>query len=175
MNMSHHSVIAAACVAVGLLLQVLVAPHVGIARAYPHVPVALMLGLSLARPGAQGPLAPFVAGITFDLVTGAPLGAMTFSLTLVCAAASRVFAALDNDSLLVPGVLAAVGCLACEGLFGAFMLAGGYQARVGSALAGAILPTALYTFALAVAAFLVLRALAPRGASAVPTNVSNVR
>ena len=91
-----------------VLLQVLVAPHIALSSCVPNFLVAFAMVLSVTRRRAYGCVLPFVLGLLFDLMSGGPVGAMAFSLTLVSMFASRAFLVLDNDTLFMPVIIMAV-------------------------------------------------------------------
>lgn len=175
MNVSNDSVLGFAGASIALLLQLLAAPALAIGGSVPNFVIVFVMAYALVRPQRLGSVMPFVLGLAFDLTSGSPVGSMAFSLLLVSIVVSRLFAALDNDAMLVPLVLLGAGVLVAELIHALFMLAGGVSASLGDALVHVVVPCTVYEFFLGAAAYLVMRRLAPRQTAAVPTNVSNVR
>ncbi|MDD7369284.1 MAG: rod shape-determining protein MreD [Berryella intestinalis] len=175
MNVSNGNMLGFAGALVALLLQLLAAPALSIGGAVPNFAIVFVMAYALVRPHRLGPVMPFALGLAFDLVSGAPVGSMAFSLLLISIVVARLFEALDNDAILVPLVLLGGGVLAVELIHALFMLAGGVSASLGDALIHVVVPCAVYEFFLGAATYLVMHRFAPRQTAAVPTNVSNVR
>lgn len=138
-----------------VLLQVLVAPHIALASCVPNFIVAFAMVLSVTRRRSYGCVLPFVLGLLFDLMSGGPVGAMAFSLTLVSMFASRAFLVLDNDTLFMPVVILAAGLLVTELCYALFLLALGYNAGIMELFVYGVLPTFIYDLIVGVLLFLV--------------------
>lgn len=129
---------------VAFLLQILLAPYIMIAHAMPNFVAVFIMLLAVTRPQTFGCVLPFVLGLIFDFVSGGPIGAMAFSLTLMGMVAARFFNTMNNDTLFMPLATMAVGLVLTEFIYGIFMLAMGYDAGVLSALFTRALPCGIY-------------------------------
>ena len=149
------AVIAAAAV----VLQVVVAPYIAVAGIVPDVVAVAAVLIAVVRPDRIGCVVPFVLGLLFDLFTGGPVGAMAFTLTLCAFAASRLYAALNNDTAVMAILMAAASLLVIEVLYGVLIVVLGFNAGIVGALAYRALPTFLYDAILAVVLYLPFRRL----------------
>lgn len=131
-----------------VLLQVMLAPNIAVFAAMPNFVAVYALLVAIVRPTTSGPVLPFVLGLTFDLVSGGPVGAMAFLLVLVTFLASRAFMVLDNDTLFMPLVIFMVGMLVVETLYGALLMAFGFDAGALDVFIYRALPCALYDCAI---------------------------
>ena len=154
---------------VAFVLQIVVAPYIPIMSAMPNFVAVYAMLLAVARPQIPSYVAAFVLGLLFDLISGAPVGALAFSLTLCCAIAASVFNVLNNDTLFVGFLALAVGLVLAELCYGVFMLALGYNAGIAEALVFRALPCAVYDIVFAFVLYpLMLRLFAPSGPTAPP-------
>lgn len=140
-------VLASAIVAV--LLQVLLAPHIGLFSAIPNFIAVVTMVIALARANSFGPVMPFIMGLAYDLLSGGPLGAMAFSLTAFSVLAARYFERADNDTVFMGLVTLAVGLLLVELSFGIFLLLFGYATNLFDAFVYRIAPCFLYNVVIA--------------------------
>ncbi len=129
---------------VALLLQIIVAPNIALFSSMPNFIVAYVLIAAILRPQNASPVLPFVLGLSFDLLAGGPLGAMSFLLVLASFCASRTFAALDNDTAFIPLAIFAVGALAVETLYAVLIVATGTDVSMLDALVHRALPCTLF-------------------------------
>lgn len=144
MNVTRDSVAVAVGAVVAVILQIVVAPNIALFSAMPNFIVAYTLLVAIVRPTSAGPVLPFVLGLVFDLVSGGPVGAMAFLLVLISFLASRAFVVLDNDTLFMPLVIFVAATVLVEALYGAFLLALGFDATALDAFVYRALPCALY-------------------------------
>ena len=127
-----------------VVLQLVVAPNIAIFSAMPNFIFAFCLLNAIVRPAAAGAVLPFVMGLASDLVVGTPLGSSSLLLVVFCFIASRAFAVLNNDTVLVPLVVLMASFLLVELFLGAFYLLFGLQADVAGAFLYRALPCGLY-------------------------------
>lgn len=129
---------------IAVVLQVVLAPNVALFSAMPNFIMVYCLLVAIVRPMTAGPVLPFVLGLVSDLVVGTPVGSSALLLVLFCFLASRAFAVLNNDTLLIPVVVLAVASLVLELLMGAFSLSFGVNVDVANAFLYRALPCGLY-------------------------------
>lgn len=127
-----------------VLLQLLVAPYIGVFFAVPNFLLAFAVALAVVRAQSFGCILPFVLGLVFDIVGGGPLGAMACALTVSCVLASRLFTHVDNDSLFMALAVVALGVLVAEVLYAVIMLLLGYPGSFGGVLVYRVVPCFLY-------------------------------
>ena len=157
-----------------VLLQLLVAPHIGLFAAVPNFMIAFCMAMAVVHPASYGCILPFVLGLVFDFVGGGPVGAMAFSLTAFSVIVSRVFVRVDNDSLFMAFALMAVGVLLIHVSYAAFLAALGFNASLGEMLVYRVLPCFVYDTVLALIMYPIVTRLA-RPAGVVRTELTQLR
>lgn len=130
--------------AVAVLLQIALAPSIALAAAVPNFIVVFCVVRAVACPDHAGLLLPFILGLVFDLVGGGPVGAMAFVLVLVTFLASRLYLALDNDTLFMPVAVLLASTVLVEVLYGIAVVASGGGVSLGEAFLYRTLPCMLY-------------------------------
>ena len=147
-----------------VLLQVVLAPYIGLFGVVPNVIVAYVMVAAVVRSQAFGSVMPFVLGLLFDLFTGGPVGAMALSLMVVSVIAARLFDAIDNDTLFMPLLVLGVGILLVELSYAALLLLFGYPAGLFEAVAYRVFPCFVYDLIIGLLLYpLARRLLAPSG------------
>lgn len=129
---------------VAVLLQIIVAPSIALAAAVPNFIAVFCAVRAVASPEAAGVVLPFLLGLAFDLVGGGPVGAMGAVLVLVTFLASRVYLALNNDTLFMPAAILIIAIMLVEVLYGAIVVATGAGVSFGEAFLYRALPCMLY-------------------------------
>ena len=140
---SPRILVVGGCV-LAVLLQVLLAPYLGIGAVVPNFILVFVMQLAVVRSRAFGCVLPFVMGLVYDLVSGMALGPMAFSLTLFAVLVGRAFSLLDNDTLFMPLVMMVGGILLVDLSYGLFMLFLGYDAGLFEAFVYRIGPCFIY-------------------------------
>lgn len=110
---------------IAVVLQIALAPNIALFGVVPNFIMAYVLIVSIVCPDQSGPVFAFVLGLLFDLLGTGPVGAMAFLLTGVSFLAKRIFMLVNNDTLFMPLLLAAISTLVIELLYAAFMMAFG--------------------------------------------------
>ena len=146
----------AAAAFLAVVLQVLVAPHISIGYAVPNFAVALCIVAALLRYEYGNPVLPFVLGLVFDLVSGGPVGAMAFALTLTVAFEAWLYERVRNDTLFMTVAVLAASALVTEVLYGVVFMLCGFAGGVLEAFVYRSLPCALYDFVIAVVLYAVM-------------------
>lgn len=147
--MTNDRIIVIAGAVIVVALQILVAPHVAIGRIVPNFIASYAMVVAILRARTFGPVLPFLLGFLFDLMSGGPLGAMAFSLTLFSTVTANVFVNIDNDTLFMPLVSLVVGILLVDMSFGLFLLLFGYNASFVDALVYRMLPCFVFDVVIA--------------------------
>ena len=142
-----------------LLLQVLLAPHIAIGFGVPNFIATFCLAMAVARQDASGPVLTFVMGLLYDLLSGGPIGAMAFSLTLVGALASSVFRRTNNDTVFMAIAVLVGAVFLTELAYGILYLLFGSAMGFAEALAFRVLPCFLYDIVIALVFYFVLTRL----------------
>ena len=156
---ANKNITVAIIAVVALLLQVVLAPYIAISSIVPDMAAVAMVLIAVVRADRFGVFAPFIVGLVYDLVTGGPLGAMAFTLTLVSFLASRLFAALDNDTSIMPLIISAAALLLVEVIYAVFLALLGYSGGLLGMLAYRALPVFLYDIVLAIVLYPLFRRL----------------
>ena len=147
-----------------VLLQIILAPHIGLFGVVPNIIVAYTLVVAVTQPQSFGSVMPFVLGLFFDLFTGGPVGAMAFSLMVFSVLAARVFDTMNNDTLFMPLLVLGVGVLLVELSYGMFLLLFGYPAGLFEAIAYRVFPCFVYDLVIGLLLYpLAKRFLMPSG------------
>lgn len=157
--LANKSIKVAIIAAVALLLQVVLAPYIAISSIVPDLAAVAMVLVAVVRADRFGVIAPFVVGIFYDLLSGGPLGPMAFTLTLVSFLASRLFAALNNETPIMPLVIAAAALLLIEVIYAVFLAVLGYSGGFMGMLVYRALPVFLYDLVLAIVLYPLFRRL----------------
>ena len=87
---------------------------------------------------------PLVLGLLFDLMGGGPVGGMAFVLVLVTFLASRLFMALNNDTLFMPVAIMLACIMLVEVMYGLIVVVCGADVPLGEAFLYRTLPCMLY-------------------------------
>ena len=156
---SGHMVIVGGSVA-ALMLQLFLAPYIALFGIVPNFLIAFVMATAILRSSSFGPVMPFVLGLAYDFMSGAPLGAMALSLMVASVVASRCFVQFNNDSLFMAIAFMAVGVILVEVLYGFVLIGTGYQASLSGAFLFRMLPCFLYDFALSLVLYCILRRFA---------------
>ena len=149
---------------VAFLLQLILAPYICIGPAMPNFVVVFVFLCAVTRSQSFGCVVPFALGLLYDFLSGNPVGAMAFSLTLFSYVGARIYSAMENDTLFMPLAVMAVGVLLTEALYGVFLLAMGYNAGFFEAFVLRALPCAIYDCVVAFLLYpLAVRLFTPTG------------
>lgn len=173
MMSSQHIVVIVGAVA-ALVLQLFLAPYIALFGIVPNFLIAFAMAIAILRSSSYGCVMPFVLGLAFDFVSGAPLGAMALSLMVASVVASRCFVQFNNDSLFMAIAFMALGVIMAEVLYGFVLIATGYQASLSGAFLFRVLPCFLYDFALSLVLYCIMRRF-DRPSGAVRTELTQLR
>lgn len=144
-----------------MLLQIIIAPAIEIFSAMPNFITVYCLLVAVARP--MSPVLPFVLGLINDVFVGTPIGSSSLALVVVCLVASRLFAALNNDTVLIPLVILVVASFIIELIMGFFALSFGAAGDAGGMLLYRALPCGLYDCVVCLILYpLAMRVLVPQ-------------
>ena len=138
MELSRETVAGVIGAVIAVLLQITVAPAV------PNFIVAFCIVRAVATPAASGSVMPLVLGLLFDLMGGGPVGGMAFVLVLVTFLASRLFMALNNDTLFMPVAIMLACIMLVEVMYGLIVVVCGADVPLGEAFLYRTLPCMLY-------------------------------
>ena len=152
MSPDRIAVVVGAILAV--FLQVALAPYIAVFSAMPNIIAVFAMLVAVSRPHSYGALLPFLLGLVYDLMTGGPVGGMAFCLTAFSCLASRLFQAMDNDTLFMPLAMMGLGLFLVELSYGIFLLMFGYNAGFFQALAFRVFPCFVYDLVIGVVLYL---------------------
>ena len=127
-----------------VLLQIILAPYIGLFGVVPNILVAYTLVVAVSSPQSFGCVMPFLLGLFFDLFTGGPVGAMAFSLMLFSVIAARVFDTVNNDTAFMTLFVLGAATLLVELSYGMFLMLFGYPAGLFEAIAYRVFPCFIY-------------------------------
>lgn len=136
-------IVGAAVVAV--LLQVMLAPYIGLFNAVPNIIASYVIVIAVVRKMSDRVVVlAFVLGLCYNLFQGGPVGCMALSLTAVAFVVGRAMSALDNDTAFMPIVLMAVGLFFAELIYGVSLLVMGVVSNAGDVFTLRVIPCAVY-------------------------------
>ena len=144
MELSRETVAGVIGAVIAVLLQITVAPAITLFEAVPNFIVAFCIVRAVATPAASGSVMPLVLGLLFDLMGGGPVGGMAFVLVLVTFLASRLFMALNNDTLFMPVAIMLACIMLVEVMYGLIVVVCGADVPLGEAFLYRTLPCMLY-------------------------------
>lgn len=144
MEFSRETVAGIIGAVIAVFLQITVAPAITLFEAVPNFIVAFCVVRAVATPASAGSVMALVLGFIFDLMGGGPVGALAFVLVLVTFAASRLFMALNNDTLFMPVAIMLSCIVLTEVLYGFIVVACGADVPLGEAFLYRTLPCMLY-------------------------------
>lgn len=99
------------------ILQTSLVPHLAVWGVFPDLPLLVVVGWSVLRGPREGILWGFVAGLTVDLLSGAPVGAATLALMITGALAGLGAATAVRARLALPLVAVFVGTIVYDLVF----------------------------------------------------------
>ena len=156
---ARKSIAVAAIAAVAVLLQLVLAPYIAIANAVPDIVAVTAVLVAVVRTERAGYVLPFVLGLLFDLFSGGPVGPMALILLLVCFFAARLQAALDNDTPVMPLLVAAVSLLVIEVVYAIILAVLGHGAGLAGLVIYRALPVFVYDLVLAIILYPLIKRL----------------
>lgn len=133
MELSRETVAGVIGAVIAVLLQITVAPAITLFEAVPNFIVAFCIVRAVATPASAGSVMPLVLGLLFDLMGGGPVGGMAFVLVLVTFLASRLFMALNNDTLFMPVAIMLACIMLVEVMYGLIVVVCGADVPLGEA------------------------------------------
>lgn len=172
--MASQNIVVVVGAVVALVLQLFLAPYIALFGIVPNILVAYTMAVAIVRSSSYGCVMPFVLGLAYDFMSGAPLGSMALSLLVASVVASRCFVQFNNDSLFMAIAFMALGVIMVEVLYGFVLISTGYQASLSGAFLYRVLPCFLYDFALSLVLYFILRRFV-RPSGAVRTELTQLR
>ena len=133
MELSRETVAGVIGAVIAVLLQITVAPAITLFEAVPNFIVAFCIVRAVAAPAASG-----------SVMGGGPVGALAFVLVLVTFLASRLFMALNNDTLFMPVAIMLACIMLVEVMYGLIVVVCGADVPLGEAFLYRTLPCMLY-------------------------------
>ncbi len=131
------------------IVQIVIAPHIYIFSNHLNFIVPFCLVVPFVRPSANKLIMSFILGLLYDLLSGAPLGVLAFSLTLACAFETLLYDRLNNDTNFIALLVLFSSIVICELVYALIMLILGYSGSFIDALIVIILPQIIIVFAIA--------------------------
>ena len=142
---------------VAALLQASVVPFIAIAGARPNLVVLVAACWSVAAGAREGVWWAFVGGLAADLLSGGPLGAQVLAALIPVTAVGLTDTSLRERSAITGAVLVGAATLGAGLIYLAILgVVGGVSGEI-PVLIAAIVGSAIYNGALAIATFPLLR------------------
>ena len=139
----------AAAILVAALLQVGLAPYIGIGGVVPNILQLVVVTLALVEGPAEGAVAGFAAGLLFDLAGAGPVGPMVLVLTVTGYMAGLLHENMFAEGWLLPLTVLAIASLASAVAYGLLLDILGVGGPFLTTFFLKMLPEALYDAALA--------------------------
>lgn len=124
------------------VLQATVLPHLAIWGVFPDLPLLVVIGWSLVRGKREGIIWGFIAGVTVDLLSGAPFGAATLPMMAVGLLAGMSQATVFGAHIALPMLAMFLATILYDLLFLAVVYISGQDVMWLDAFLRIILPAA---------------------------------
>lgn len=144
-----HSVPVMASLLAAAVLQVGLAPYLGLGGVVPNFLLLVVVTLALVRGPATGTTVGFVAGVLFDLLGTGPIGPMALVLAVVGYVAGLLHEAMFAEGWLLPLTVLAIASLSAELAYGLVLDLLGVGGPFWISLLTKMLPGAVYDTVLA--------------------------
>lgn len=131
------------------VLQVVLAPHIGILGTIPSFPLLVVITLSLVEGPVAGSVAGFSAGLVLDLLGTGPIGAWALVLTLVGYIAGMLEANVFAEGWLLPVTVALIASIITELTYLVVLIVLGIEMPFWRSVLTVVLPRGVYNAALA--------------------------
>lgn len=141
---------AAVALLAALIVQVAVAPYLGVFGVVPNVLFLVVVTLALTEGPVAGCWAGFVGGLLFDLIGSGVVGPYALVLTVVGYVAGLLQANMFAEGWLLPVTVVAIASLVTEVSYGVALAVVGAGQSFWAGLMYRMLPGALYNTVLAV-------------------------
>ena len=141
------------------ILQATVLPHLAIWGVFPDLPLLVVIGWSLVRGKREGLIWGFIAGVTVDLLSGAPFGAATLPMMAVGLLAGMGQATVFGAHAALPMLAMFLATLVYDLLFLSIVYISGQDVMWLDAFMRIILPSAALNALLMPIAFWGMRKL----------------
>ena len=145
-----------AVLAIGLLVQVALAPYLAIGAIVPNFLLLIVVTLALVEGAGWGAVSGFVAGFAFDLAGTGPVGPMALVLSVVGYATGTLQANLFAEGWLLPLTVLGLASISVEVAYGLILVVLGAATGWWHTFATVMFPEALYNVALGLLVYPVL-------------------
>jgi rod shape-determining protein MreD len=125
------------------VLQSTIVPHLRVWDVYPNLPLLVVVCWGVLRGARDGALWGFAAGVAVDLVSGAPFGAATLSLTLVGLLSGLGHATVRRSHVAFPMIAVFVATIVGDLVFLLILWVAGETVRWLDSLFRIVVPSAL--------------------------------
>lgn len=132
-----------------VVAQVAIAPHLAIAGVVPNILLLVVLTLALVGGRTQGVVVGFVAGLLADLLGTGVIGVAALVFTVIGYMAGSLQENMFAEGWLLPVSVVLIASLLAEFSYALVLALLGEGAGFGMTLTRIVIPTALYTAALA--------------------------
>lgn len=139
----------AGAIAIAVLLQVTIAPHIALLGVVPSFPLLVVITLAFVDGSAPGAVAGFACGLMLDLLGSGPVGAWALVLTIVGYLTGMLEANVFAEGWLLPVTVALLAGLLAEFSYLIVMLVLGLDIAFWTTLWQVVLPGAVYNSVLA--------------------------
>lgn len=138
---------------VAFILQIAVAPQLGVFGVTPNVVFVLMATMALLGGSRQGAIIGFTSGLLFDLVGSGPIGVSALAFCVAGAIAGSLRHNTLSEGWRLPAVIVMLSSFFAELVYAITLLLIGVGVDFLPTLTDVVLPTAAYNGVIAVAIF----------------------
>ncbi|MBN1193351.1 MAG: rod shape-determining protein MreD [Coriobacteriia bacterium] len=143
----------AGALAVAVVMQVMLAPHLAIGNIMPNFPLLVVVTLAFVEGPSAGAVAGFVAGLLLDLLSTGPVGAWALVLTATGYTAGMLQENLFAEGWLAPVTVAIVAGFVADFSYLVVVAILGVGPAFWESLGQAVLPRAVYNAVLVMLAY----------------------
>ncbi len=145
------------------LLQVTLIPHLTVAHVQPDVVLVAVVCWALVHGPTEGAVWGFLGGLALDMLSAAPFGMHTATMTIVGIAAGTAAALIPSELWLLPPGASVLCTILQQGICAWFLRTTGWPIEWGTVLTTVVLPAALLNLLLTVPLYQLARLLNRRG------------
>ncbi len=153
-----------------VVLQILLSPYIKIFNATPNIIASYVLAVSVVRQSSNRVVVlAFVLGLCYNIFVGGPLGLMSALLVVLSFVLGKCQQMLDNDTSFIPIVLLCISVLVQEVIYACVLCLMGAIDNLGYAIIFVCLPCAIYSAAVGLIWYFVMKKFAPEPSNTFPS------
>lgn len=143
----------AGALAVALVLQVMIAPHIALFGVTPNLLLLVVITLAFVEGSSAGATAGFIAGLLMDLLSTGPIGAWALVMSVTGYLSGSLRRNLFAEGWLAPVTVGVITALVADFAYLIVVTVIGVGPAFWTALVRLVLPRALYNAVLVMLAY----------------------